>query len=143
MVRCHVVQVAYAVVEESVQLPSRIEATRGFRDLVATIDRPSREAYRRLVEAPGFESWFLQVSPIEELGRLRIASRPARRAAGRRPDDLRAIPWVFAWSPMRLNLPGLHGIGSGLAAAPVADLQRAYAAWALLSVMPDNAEMSL
>src|SRR5207249_3026478 len=103
--RRHLEQVTSAVLEASAPQPSRTDPARGFRDLVATIDRPSREAYRRLVEAPGFESWFLQVSPIEELGRLRIASRPARRAAGRRLDDLRAIPWVFAWSQMRLNLP--------------------------------------
>ena len=141
--RRHLEQVTSAVLEASAPQPSRTDPARGFRDLVATIDRPSREAYRRLVEAPGFESWFLQVSPIEELGRLRIASRPARRAAGRRLDDLRAIPWVFAWSQMRLNLPGWYGIGSGLAAAPVADLQRAYAEWPLFNVMLDNAEMSL
>ena len=46
--------------------------------------------------------------------RMRIGSRPARRTAGRRLDDLRAIPWVFAWSQMRLNLPGWYGLGSGL-----------------------------
>jgi phosphoenolpyruvate carboxylase len=95
------------------------------------------------VEAPGFETWFPQVSPIDELGGLRIASRPARRAAGRRFEDLRAIPWVFAWSQMRLNLPGWYGMGSGLAAAPLAELRRAYAEWPLFNVMLDNTEMSL
>ena len=108
------------------------------------MDAPSREAYRRLVEAPGFEKWFLQVSPIEELGRLRIASRPQRRAGGRSLEDLRAIPWVFAWSQMRLNLPGWYGIGSALAAAPsLAELKRAYTEWPLFNAMLDNAEMSL
>jgi phosphoenolpyruvate carboxylase len=76
--------------------------------------------------------------------------------------DLRAIPWVFAWSQTRMNLPGWFGLGSGLAAisgvsgasgaggTPDADgvsgaevLRRAYRDWPLFSVLLDNAEMSL
>jgi len=135
--------VTSAVLEASVPRPAGSDPARGFRELASAIDRPSREAYRRLVDAPEFEPWFLRVSPIDELGRLRIASRPARRAAGRRLEDLRAIPWVFAWSQMRLNLPGWYGIGSGLAAAPLGELRRAYAEWPLFNAMLDNAEMSL
>jgi len=141
--RRHLEQVTSAVLEASIPRPARSDPARGFRDLAALIDRPSRAAYRRLVDAPGFEEWFLRVSPIEELGRLRIASRPARRASGHRLEDLRAIPWVFAWSQMRLNLPGWYGIGTGLAAAPLKELRRAYRDWPLFNVMLDNAEMSL
>jgi phosphoenolpyruvate carboxylase len=141
--RRHLEQVTSAVLEASVPRPARSDPAHRFRDLAARIDGPSRTAYRKLVEAPGFEKWFLEVSPIEELGRLRIASRPQRRAGGRRPEDLRAIPWVFAWSQMRLNLPGWYGLGSGLAAAPLHDLRRAYADWPLFNAMLDNAEMSL
>jgi phosphoenolpyruvate carboxylase len=141
--RRHVEQVTSAVLEASAPGGSRVDPARGFRELATTIDGPSRDAYRRLVESPGFETWFLSVSPIEELGRLRIASRPARRASGQRLDDLRAIPWVFAWSQMRLNLPGWYGIGSGLAAAPMRELRRAYSEWPLFNITLDNAEMSL
>ena len=141
--RRHLEQVTSAVLEASVPRPSRSDPARGFRELVSMIDGPSRKAYRALVEAPGFDRWFLDVSPIEELGRLRIASRPTRRHGGRRLEDLRAIPWVFAWSQMRLNLAGWYGIGSGLAAAPLPELQRAYAEWPLFNAMLDNAEMSL
>lgn len=141
--RRHIEQVTSAVLEASVPRPAGSDPALGFRELASAIDRPSREAYRMLVDAPAFERWFLQVSPIEELGRLRIASRPARRAAGRSLEDLRAIPWVFAWSQMRLNLPGWYGIGSGLAAAPLEELRRAYAEWPLFNAMLDNAEMSL
>ena len=141
--RRHIEQVTSAVLEASVPRPAGSDPARGFRELASAIDRSSREAYRRLVDAPGFEPWFLRVSPIDELGRLRIASRPARRAAGRRLEDLRAIPWVFAWAQMRLNLPGWYGIGSGLAAAPLKELRRAYAEWPLFNAMLDNAEMSL
>ncbi len=141
--RRHLEQVTSAVLEASVPRPARSDPAYAFRVLAAQIDEPSRAAYRELVEAPGFDRWFQQVSPIEELGRLRIASRPSRRASGRRLEDLRAIPWVFAWSQMRLNLPGWYGMGSGLAAAPLQELRRAYAKWPLFNAMLDNAEMSL
>ena len=141
--RRHIEQVTSAVLEASAPLASRRDPAHSFGELAAAIDAPSRSAYRRLVEAPGFERWFGQVSPVEELGRLRIASRPQRRTRGRRLEDLRAIPWVFAWSQMRLNLAGWYGIGSGLAAAPLPELRRAYAEWPLFNVMLDNAEMSL
>src|SRR5438094_5326751 len=141
--RRHLEQVTSAVLEASVPRPARSDPANRFRELAAVIDAPSRAAYRKLVEAEGFDAWFLQVSPIEELGRLRIASRPSRRAGGRRLEDLRAIPWVFAWSQMRLNLPGWYGIGSGLAAAALPELRRAYSEWPLFNVMLDNAEMSL
>jgi len=142
--RRHLEQVTSAVLEASVPRSPRSDPANAFRELAAKVDAPSRAAYRKLVEAPGFEDWFLKVSPIEELGRLRIASRPSRRAGGRREglEDLRAIPWVFAWSQMRLNLPGWYGIGSGLSAAPLQDLRRAYAEWPLFNATLDNAEMS-
>jgi phosphoenolpyruvate carboxylase len=62
--------------------------------------------------------------------------------------DLRAIPWVFAWSQTRMNLPGWYGLGSGLAAIAadpdgIDALRRAYYDWPLFSVLIDNAEMSL
>ena len=65
--------------------------------------------------------------------------------------DLRAIPWVFAWSQTRMNLPGWYGLGSGLAAIAAdpgnpggeAVLRRAYRDWPLFGVLLDNAEMSL
>jgi phosphoenolpyruvate carboxylase len=139
----HLEQVTSAVLEASAPRPASSDPASAFRQLAATIDAPARAAYRRLVDAEGFEEWFLEVSPIDELGRLRIASRPNRRAPGRRLEDLRAIPWVFAWSQMRLNLPGWYGMGTGLAAASLRDLRRAYAEWPLFNAMIDNAEMSL
>jgi phosphoenolpyruvate carboxylase len=63
-------------------------------------------------------------------------------------NDLRAIPWVFAWSQTRVNLPGWFGLGSGLAAIEADPdgtgvLRRAYREWPLFGVLLDNAEMSL
>ncbi|MHB8487655.1 MAG: phosphoenolpyruvate carboxylase [Candidatus Dormibacteria bacterium] len=57
--------------------------------------------------------------------------------------SLRAIPWVFARSQIRLNLPGWYGVGSGLSGASLDQLRIAYDEWPLLNVLIDNAEMSL
>jgi phosphoenolpyruvate carboxylase len=90
------------------------------RRVADQIEAGARRAYRALVEAEGFAEWFARVSPVREIGAMRIGSRPARRAADAAAtglDDLRAIPWVFAWAQTRVNLPGWFGLGSGLAAA--------------------------
>ena len=143
--RRHLEQVASAVLMASVpEVDSlAIHAEARFRGLGVQIEKPARAAYRGLVESDGFEHWFSRVSPIDELGRLRLGSRPARRSQSAKLEELRAIPWVFAWSQMRINLPGWYGLGSGMAAADLARLQEAYAGWPLFNVLLDNAEMSL
>jgi phosphoenolpyruvate carboxylase len=143
--RRHLEQVASAVLTSSLPEVEAIatRAAERFHDLGRRIDAPARAAYRALLESELFEGWFAAVSPIEELGRLRLGSRPPRRAAGSGLEDLRAIPWVFAWSQMRLNLPGWYGLGSGLAAADVEELRAAYVDWPLFNSIIDNAEMSL
>jgi phosphoenolpyruvate carboxylase len=143
--RRHLEQVASAVLVSSLpeveEVAKRAEGR--FRDLGLQIEKPARAAYRGLVETDGFEEWFSRVSPIGELGRLRLGSRPARRDQSNRLAELRAIPWVFAWSQMRLNLPGWYGLGSGMGAADLEELRAAYAEWPLFNVLLDNAEMSL
>jgi phosphoenolpyruvate carboxylase len=78
----------------------------------------SEAAYRSLVRAEGFVAFMRRVTPIEQIGTLRIASRPVSRGASDADDldDLRAIPWVFSWAQSRINLPGWFGLGSGLSA---------------------------
>ncbi|RSN14643.1 phosphoenolpyruvate carboxylase [Nonomuraea sp. WAC 01424] len=121
-------------------------AAERFRGLAEQVATASEEAYRALTEAPGFPEWFALVSPLEEIGSLRLGSRPPARGLGapRSLDDLRAIPWVFAWAQTRVNLPGWYGLGTGLAAVGSLDeLRAAYAEWPLFNAMLDNAEMSL
>ena len=74
------------------------------------------DAYRGLIDAPGFWEWYMQKTPIEHIGKLPIASRPvSRRASGGLTfEDLRAIPCVFAWTQVSYNVPGWYGLGSGL-----------------------------
>ena len=75
----------------------------------------SQAAYAGLVNTPGFVPYFEQSSPVEELSALRIGSRPARRTGAMTLEDLRAIPWVFAWSQNRHLITGWYGVGSAVA----------------------------
>ena len=87
--------------------------------LVALMDRlsaSSRAAYRALLEQPGFVSFFRQATPVDAIEQSRIGSRPARRTGRATLDDLRAIPWVFAWNQSRFVLPGWFGLGTALTA---------------------------
>ena len=82
------------------------------------ISEKSREAYRSLIhESPEFFSYFRSATPIDVIERMRIGSRPSSRRAQTSVGDLRAIPWVFAWTQSRHLLTGWYGIGTGLCAA--------------------------
>ncbi|WP_393916646.1 phosphoenolpyruvate carboxylase [Halostreptopolyspora alba] len=144
--RRHIEQVGHAVLmasDDNVQEHAR-EAAERFRRLADQVAESAYTCYRALIDTEGFAEWFSRVSPLEELGELRLGSRPSRRSAARGLDDLRAIPWVFAWTQTRVNLPGWYGLGTGLAAVDdVATLHRAYNEWPLFASLLDNAEMSL
>lgn len=75
----------------------------------------SQTAYANLLQTPGFIDYFQQASPVEELAMLKIGSRPARRFGARSLSDLRAIPWVFAWSQNRHLVTGWYGFGTAIA----------------------------
>src|SRR5690606_5276661 len=75
----------------------------------------SRLAYKRLVyDRPDFVRYFREATPIDVIERLNIGSRPAAREDGGGIEDLRAIPWVFAWTQNRCLLPGWFGLATGL-----------------------------
>ena len=141
----HLEQVTSAVLLTSAPAARRRtgEAAIRFEALGRTIDTAALAAYRDLIDVEGFATYFAAVTPVRELARLHLGSRPAHRGGEGGLSSLRAIPWVFAWSQIRLNLPGWYGLGSGLAAADLDEVRTAYEEWPLLNVLIDNAEMSL
>jgi phosphoenolpyruvate carboxylase len=82
------------------------------------IDEMSQQAYgvyrREVAESPDVLEYFEQATPVNELDAARIGSRPARRAQGRRLEELRAIPWVFGWMQSRYAVPAWFGVGYAL-----------------------------
>ena len=113
-----------------------------------TLSTHSREAYQSLVyNDPDFIEFFQQATPIREIAELKLGSRPARRTASTRIEDLRAIPWVFSWTQARIVLPGWYGLGTALRAQIDSGqselLQSMYAEWPFFSTAISNAEMAL
>jgi phosphoenolpyruvate carboxylase len=82
----------------------------------AEVAQVSVDAYRRLVSDPGFIEYYTSSTPLDAIARLNIGSRPAKRTQKkeRSLDDLRAIPWVFAWTQSRQMVAGFFGAGRAL-----------------------------
>jgi phosphoenolpyruvate carboxylase len=102
--------------------------------------------YRRVVhEDPDFVEFFLNVTPVEEVSRLRLGSRPARRQTAGGIDDLRAIPWVFSWTQSRIVLPAWLGLGTALKEARerhgLDTLREMTETWPFFQTLIANAEM--
>jgi phosphoenolpyruvate carboxylase len=107
-------------------------------------------AYRALVhDDPEFLEFWQHATPIDEIGNLKLGSRPAFRKATRTMEDLRAIPWVFSWMQSRWNFPGWFGLGTGLQAAlrrgpaGLKLLRTMHAEWPFFRSLIGNAELTM
>jgi len=111
----------------------------------------SREYYRNLVhETPGFAPYFRRGTPIDLVERIRLGSRPSRRSSADELADLRAIPWVFAWTQSRHFLPAWYGLGfavdkfvSDHGTEGLVLLRQMYQHSPFFALLIDNAEISL
>ena len=144
----HLEQIASAVLLASSPVEEGHGVEESWREAMGTMAEAARRKYRDLVyETPGFMDFWQAATPLDEITRLQIGSRPAARGSGAgKPAviKIRAIPWVFSWMQSRFNLPGWYGLGTGLEAGPSMDLLREmYAGWPFLRAVLDNAEMSL
>ncbi|HEX2282540.1 MAG TPA: phosphoenolpyruvate carboxylase, partial [Thermomicrobiales bacterium] len=124
------------------------ERLASFEEAMAAMSIAAVSAYRDLVYADlEFVRFFEQATPLSEISRLQIGSRPARRQETRRIEDLRAIPWVFAWTQSRFLLPGWYGVGAGLERGREAFgadfLQAMEREWPFFAATIANAEMAL
>jgi phosphoenolpyruvate carboxylase len=121
-----------------------------FEDAMEALSGTSKAAYSQLIQHPDLLTYLQGASPLEELALLNIGSRPARRFGATSLADLRAIPWVFAWSQNRHITPGWYGVGSGIAAflevrkeQGLALLQRMFKDSRLFRLIVDEAEKTL
>jgi len=137
----------------SVALATALPEHRGndkpeWHDMMQCIADASRETYQELVfRTPRFYDYFRLATPIDLIERMRIGSRPASRRSGEGVENLRAIPWVFAWTQNRLMLPGWFGLGSGLKFASERfdndAFREMFREWYFMRAMTADAEMVL
>jgi phosphoenolpyruvate carboxylase len=153
----HLEQIVNAVLR--VGFEPRRDPPPAWEQALGELARLARERYRGLVyESPDFLPYFKAATPIDEIRRLKLGSRPASRKNSDRVEDLRAIPWVFSWMQSRHTLPGWYGLGHALArfcengpvddgqgqqVEPLALLRSMHQQWPFFRAMIDNAQMIL
>lgn len=104
-----------ATLEASLMDVNDLDDPQRAAEIMTWLSHASQEAYTRLAhEDPGFIQYFTESTPVAEIGKLNIGSRPSSRKQTESLDDLRAIPWVLSWSQSRVMLPGWYGVGTAL-----------------------------
>ena len=142
--------VTTAVIQNSL-VTSHVDDTPDWNELMVRLAARSRTHYRSLVhENPDLVGFFQQCTPIEEISKLQISSRPARRKSGAKDlSSLRAIPWVFGWTQSRFLLPSWFGVGTALQEELSEDpdqmelFQQLYQRWPFFRMLISKVEMTL
>ena len=143
----HLEQVSWATLVGSTIHPA--EPAEAWLALTDRLASRSYAVYRELVDQPGFITFFSQATPIDEIENLPIGSRPSRRRGERSLGDLRAIPWVFAWTQNRCLLPAWYGLGTAILEVKYDDraawerLREMYQNWPFFTATIDNAAVAL
>ena len=116
-------------------------------DIMTTLSSLSQTRYQSLMQRPAFIDYFNEASPVNELTLLKIGSRPARRFGAQSLTDLRAIPWVFAWSQNRHMISSWFGFGGAVedfcAVRGAPQLSAMFAKVPLFRLIVDEIEKSL
>ena len=110
----------------------------------------SRACYQQFVyQSDGFIDYWQQATPIRELSRMQISSRPAKRAERAGFSAMRAIPWMFSWMQSRAIVPSWFGVGTAFETFAERDerglplLQEMYRGWAFFKAVIDNAQLDV
>jgi phosphoenolpyruvate carboxylase len=143
-------QMAYGVMLGIRSAGMETAAPEEWRETMEEMSRAGFEAYKTLVhDDPDFLVFWRQATPIDEIGNLKLGSRPSYRRATKSVSDLRAIPWVFSWMQSRFNFPGWFGLGSALNAVlkrgprERARLRAMHAGWPFFQTLIDNAQLTM
>ena len=147
--------VLVATARDAVRAPTAINrVSSSWHATVDAMAGASRRSYRQLVYGDrAFLAYFREATPIEAISELRLGSRPARRSASARVEDLRAIPWVFSWAQSRHGVPGWYGLGTACTEVVGSNpdgleagwdhLGTMYRDWPFFRSLVDNAQLSL
>jgi len=140
-------QTAGAVLRASLRPRDPEPRETSWRERMGVLAGHSREAYRALVERPGFVDYFRAATPIDVIERMTMGSRPASRRSMHGVEDLRAIPWVFSWTQCRSIVTGWYGLGTALERGAEAfgetDLAEMAREWPFFANVLDDVEMLL
>jgi phosphoenolpyruvate carboxylase len=143
-------QMAYGVMLGIRSAGTEATAPHEWRETMEEMSRAGFEAYKALVhDDPDFLVFWRQATPIDEIGNLKLGSRPSYRRATKSVADLRAIPWVFSWMQSRFNFPGWFGLGSALNAVLKRGpkererLRAMHAGWPFFQTLIDNAQLTM
>ena len=129
---------------DSYCIGSACEVNPSILKLLSPVSNASYEAYRALVyENKGFMAYFKAATPIEFIQNLNLGSRPSKRKDTTRVEDLRAIPWVFAWTQNRAIIPAWYGLGSGLKMADKVALKECFESSLFFKTTIDNISQAL
>jgi phosphoenolpyruvate carboxylase len=150
LARRHLEQLVHAVMvagERTAKAPPRGSP---WERTVTELSPLAERAYRALVhDTAELPRYFRAATPLDEIERLNIGSRPARRGPASGIAELRAIPWVFAWTQSRVTLPGWYGLGAALSTWAREDESRwallgaMYRQWPFFKTLVDNAQLAL
>ena len=151
----HLEQIVHAMLtaqaRHATPIPAAARANSENHELMNKIAQHAMRSYPNLIRHPEFWQRYISVTPIEHISRLPIASRPVSRKAAHEVDfdGLRAIPWVFAWTQTRYNVPGWFGIGAALSELlatgvdALQKLQQLYREWLFFRTVLDNAQLEM
>ena len=147
--RRHLQQLFNAVICSSGVRPDFPDLDR-WATVVDSVSQIAFEKYRSLVEKEEFIGYFQTATPIDQIDQLNLGSRPSRRKSTKSINDLRAIPWVFAWTQSRTNIPSWYGVGTGFStwieagkADGLAELQDMYRKWPFFKSVLNNVHLGL
>jgi phosphoenolpyruvate carboxylase len=151
LARRHIEQLVHAVLLTSAKRPIKSPSRGGvWEQTLQELSPLAERAYRGLVyETPALARYLRTATPLDQIERLNIGSRPSRRGGTGEVTELRAIPWVFAWTQSRVTLPGWFGFGSAVEAWAGADparfevLATMYRDWPFFRTMIDNSQVSM
>lgn len=130
--------------------PEKESTEKEWEVISSSISAVSQKKYQDLIfRDPDFLAFFKESTPLPEVGELNIGSRPSKRKNSDRFEDLRAIPWVFAWTQSRYLLPAWYAAGTGLQSfyqgkeENMKVLQQMYTSYPFFTSLIDTLQMAL